>query len=301
MANRHELGPLYTFEDYDKPDVLEDIEHSNRRLRTLDLGPRNDIPDNNFGPTTQAEAQAFDDCASSKYIDTRPSTGIHCMDDRNLLPGIQLPGGLFETQIASRLIDHTWPRQSVSVYYDRISRDFNCRGEPLWVHAGCAAMSGKRKGLEAVYTHCDSAFEFTGNIMEEMKLPFDEDYVKTATLEANIVATKAWPWDLAAEESLEFCKRQRGVNYEEFAGGHKAAGMAIITSPERFNNRRFMYDNQIGLFVVTMGAYKEYLRSVGFGGDRLSNEIVHASLFTFGMAKVAGHDYLPVGILDYQR
>src|SRR5579872_1210147 len=67
----------------------------------FDIGPQ-DMGGEGLGPTSADEDRAFRDLDEPRYIDDRPSTGIHCMDDNVCEPGVQLPGGLLVTRIASR-------------------------------------------------------------------------------------------------------------------------------------------------------------------------------------------------------
>ncbi|MBA3757563.1 hypothetical protein H0X09_01745 [Candidatus Saccharibacteria bacterium] len=288
-------------------DLITEEDTGRRTMIRLDLGPMVGKSKHDIGPSTVEEEDFFEDADDSIYTDQRLSTGTHCMDDNVQRAGMQLPGGLLETWSASRMLDYRMKPMPKSELYARGLYHLQRSDEAVWVHGKtCAAAAGMRDALLATAAHSTDALEFTGLAFEALKVNFRQNEAEHAILVGHTRSGKEELWDLDHDEGLNFAKSQSGVKYEEFNPRHKAAGIRIDVTREGnlFNNALFRQNHvtqggeEVGLLSVTLSAYRNYLYDQGLRGKYLSRELTHTALFTFGMAKVAGHDYIPAALIQ---
>ena len=270
----------------------------------VDLGPTDDISEG-LGPNSAEEAQAFLDADEPTYIDTRPPNGIHCMDDNVTDPGIQLPGGLLETSIVSQYMDPKVrrPLPLRKIYKRKVADIVFLDPNILWVHGlVCAAGTFKRDALMATAENPSDALEFTGTVMEAMKVDVSERFINEAGYVGGERADNASLWNASFNTGLQIARRNANVKYEEFGKLHIIAGLRIDTTPHRFNNALFREEHeahgqQVGVLSVTLGAFKKYLEDIRFSEAHIAKELTHTSLFTFGLAKAKAHNNLRAGIV----
>lgn len=264
----------------------------------LDLGPSHYRIDADIGPETAEEEAVFADAADRRYMETREPTGVHCMDDRMLRPGLQLPGGILETQLVSRLMNPQVPPWTNREAYERLIPQWRGHNVKVWVHGSvCAASLLKREALQTTASYPSAASNFTHQIMNSLDLDYLESDVNRAIYTGAERADKDRLWDFTARESLAYAGAKPCVEQEDFSESHRAAGLRIDVSDCLFNNYLFRKEHTIqgqetGLLSVTMGAYKKMLQDSGYSRPEVSREVIHASLFTFGLAKVIGHSSL---------
>ena len=301
-----------SFEEFDFPplplgekaykDRGDPPEHHRQTMVQLDLGPSDYSFEPDLGPTSDEEEAYFEDADEPEYIDNRLPRGIHCMDDRISLPGIQLPGGIIENNAISRLMTSRRPGediQTIEEIYKSTTEEALKHGFMIWEHGDvCAAMAMRQKALEKTAEHEGAAYDFTHEILLRLRRKFSpEDIYRSIAVGYESSQTKKI-WNMGFRRSLEVAREHPEVNYEEFAAPHQLAGLRFDLTGNLFNNAKFRKDhNGFGLLSVTLGAWGDELEKLGFDDRRVTRELTHTTLFTFGLAKTIGHQYLRAGIV----
>lgn len=315
MAAIHEggFGPFMEEELDTQPLPDFGFEASSPTMKTVDLGPDAGSAGTNLeerkgklGPTTPEEAEVLEDANNPIYIYRGPIYEDHCMDDRVTKLGLQLPGGLFQTRLASHLMNADKPAIPVSDLSTRIAHTLQGKGLLSFAHGGCGAGTFKRIGLLEIAYNEGAAADFTYEVMENLKVSCKDNEVIKAITCAGERASDAALWDWDFNQELKYVQGQPGIAYEEFPTGHRAAGLRVDTSGYLFDNGQFRKDHsidgeEVGLLSVSLGAYRDLMLKDETPADRIRQELTHAALFTYGMAKALGHPYMPAAIISADR
>src|SRR3990167_8408598 len=285
----------------DEPEIVEP-KTTRQQLVSLDLGVGEFDLDKDLGPSRAEEESYFAEVGGKVYIDTRPSKGVHCMDDRVRLPGVQLPGGVIENFVAGQLMRPSVPGTkpiTVGGDYQQFSTTGAFRPGEVWVHGeSCAAAELKRQALIETANHDSDAFEFTGTILEHMNRRFDRLDITRPIFVGYEKSQDSRVWDMRHENGWELVSASRDVGKENFVTPHRVAGLRVDLTGNLFNSARFKDDHDgCGVLSVTLGAWKDKLAEMGYDERTITRELIQSALFTYGVAKAAGHQYLRAGIV----
>lgn len=272
-------------------------------MRRIDLGPEVESYGVDLGPRLTEEAELFEDANDSRYIYKGTIFEAHCMDDRVTKLGLQLPGGLVETRLMSRMMSERAAGLPLSQRLADVLADLQSGSIKAFVHAGCGAGTYKRDALRMTAKHDGVATDFTLEIMDALKVPCDAEAVRSAIIVGESRAENDVLWDSEFDDELNTARHHEGIGYEEFSYGHRAAGLRIDVTNFVFNNALFrrdhkIADEEVGLLSVNLGAYKKLMQEARYPADVVGQELMHATLATFGATRVLGHEYMPAAIIS---
>lgn len=270
-----------------------------RIITITDLGEGNG---GSFGPNSEQEADAINDCAASEYVKP-PTPDSHCMDDRFERYALQLPGNRAITEIAGDYMDENTDAQPLSRTTARKVHELVAMGRVPFFHgdeakgkAGCAANANLRAVLAYNGEHVESV---TTRVYDRLRLlGFDEighEEIETAIRAGAERAAENSLWDARPEEVVDIAIKN-GAEYEELRGDHATAGSREDISANTFDNGAYRHQHQtdeggpLGLFSITYGAYVKQLEEDGFTKDDVAKKLMHACLFTVGILKLASQE-----------
>ena len=243
---------------------------------------------------------AIRDVSELDYIDHRRSpTGLHCMDYSMEEPGIQLPGGELWTRAANAIMNPDYNVSSLPALIGDLSHEITADGVRTFTHNKCAAAANFLPGLSTNVEYMGEAREFVQPILVDLDLTYSD----TARDIDTAILTGGWRarglGQISGEQATEIAV-QSGLPFEELdkSGRIIAGGLGIFTTTNRFNNLKFRENHQtsdgkqIGLYSVTLGAYRDMLAAQGKQEIEIARSVMGAALFTHGLARYLGGDYL---------
>jgi hypothetical protein len=255
--------------------------------------------------------EAFEDVNNPKYIDYRQPSGYHCMDYDATQPGVQLPGGFTETVLFANYINPGRDARPMSEEYSRVTSEMLEWGITSFHHNKCAAAKHKRDALGENFVHEVEAREFTYAVLDELDLtsPRTDRNIQEAIFTGAEAASDVslWDVDFEREKGTEISKNL-GAPYEvlDKSGRSVPVGLRIDTSPHLFNAALFRREHahgglELGVYSVTLGAFRDELLRIGVKKKAVARMVMAAALFTHGLAKHVGDEYLRAAVVKTRR
>lgn len=282
---------------------LYENEHPMIILSSKDLGPGNQ---GGFGPNTDIEADVAKDVAKREYV-AEATREIHCMDDRFRGSGCQLPGGLLIVEMASDFMN---PEAEILAWDEMVRHKTEMlvqKGRPVILHGdtthgqgGCAANAFQCETLiyNADPEHKDLVLDLAWSRLQMMELDrlLQKGDVRQAIDTGGYRAKDKGLWRNIAADQVVRIALDSGAEYEEFEGSHNVACSRTDLSENGFNSGAFRSSHMaddgepLGVFSITLGAYKNQLIEDGFEVSEVAKKLMHTVLFSIGLLKIATKD-----------
>lgn len=267
-------------------------------ISITDLGPENQ---GGFGPSSEIEEAAITNVTKPNYV-AQPTIETHCMDDGFEGAACQLPGGLLITEIAGDYMDPDAGVLALDQMADIKTDSILKRGRPVIVHGdtkhgegGCAANSLLRNALVYNALHEEIIVPQAWKRMEIMGLDsyLQKGDIRQAIYTGRRRAEDADLWRGIDAATVVQVACASGAEYEEFDREHNIACSRTDVSENVFNNGAFRVEHQtdggepMGVFSITLGAYKDQLLEDGFEEPEIAKKLMHTILFSLGILKMA--------------
>lgn len=286
-------------------------EHESNGVEFLELDSLGEGNRGQFGPVSERELEAVNDCAHEKYIGPE-SKDSHCMDDGFEGGACQLPGNRAITEIAGEYMDGSLKPSPLSVYLPAKVEELIAMDRMPWFHgddkngkAGCAALKllCTADALRYNYEHKEIVTGLVYTRLRRAGIDTLESGDITRAIEIGAQrADDARLWDLAPEEAFELAARH-GAKTEIFQRKHRVAGSREDVSAHSFLNGLFRKEHTsedrhpLGMLSITYGLYLNQLREDEFPEAEIAKKLMQSGLFTVGVLKLASHHELPAAIV----